>query len=294
MTRFLYPVENFCSSSSTYAPVAKMTSIWTILAYTNHCDYELISFDIKTAFLHAKLTLDIYCKQIPVFPEADPHTVLGLLVVLYGLWQSSYKFYMLLLKIMTHLVWFAVKLTLLSLAVDGHLLHILLSKCLLMVNLSCFLSPCTLTMVWLPPIQFPYTIGSLPSCARKLKQSTLDQLLFILALESSMFMRLMNSSSGNRMRSSLSVSSSGMWSGLLDSVSDWTILDPGTCINLVLNLVRHNAHCACWQFNFCTFRKYVRFLWSDNIMTLCLLPSRKYLHVCRALMIPNISLSYML
>jgi hypothetical protein len=88
---------------STYAPVAKMTSIRTILAYANHRDYELMSFDIKTAFLHTKLTLDIYCKQIPGFPEADPHTVLRLLVALYGLRQSSYEFYMLLLKIMTRL-----------------------------------------------------------------------------------------------------------------------------------------------------------------------------------------------
>jgi len=77
---------------------------------------------------------------------------------------------------------------------------------------------------------------------------------------SSMFTRLMNSSSGNRTRSSLSVSSSGTWSGLLDNASDWTILDPGTCINLVLNLVRYNAHRACWRFSFCAFRKYVRFL----------------------------------
>ena len=81
----------------------KMTSIRTILAYANHRDYELMSFDIKTAFLHAKLTLDIYCKQIPGFPEDNPHTVLRLLVALYGLRQSSYEFYMLLLKIMTRL-----------------------------------------------------------------------------------------------------------------------------------------------------------------------------------------------
>jgi len=59
-----------------------------------------MSFDIKMAFLHAKLTLDIYCKQIPGFPEANPHTVLHLLVALYGLRQSLYEFYMLLLKIM--------------------------------------------------------------------------------------------------------------------------------------------------------------------------------------------------
>ena len=62
-----------------------------------------MSFDIKTAFLHAKLTLDIYCKQILGFPEDNPYTVLHLLVALYSLRQSSYEFYMLLLKIMMHL-----------------------------------------------------------------------------------------------------------------------------------------------------------------------------------------------
>ena len=60
-----------------------------------------MSFDVKTAFLHAKLSTVIFCKQIPGFPEADSSTVLHLLVTLYGLKQSLYKFYMLLRKLMT-------------------------------------------------------------------------------------------------------------------------------------------------------------------------------------------------
>ena len=80
--------------------------------------------------------------------------------------------------------WCTVKSTMPSLLVNGHLHLILLSLCLPMVNLSCFSFLCTLTMVWLPPVQFPYTIGSLWSCARKLKWLILDKLLFILALES--------------------------------------------------------------------------------------------------------------
>jgi hypothetical protein len=88
---------------STYSPVAKITSIRIALAYTTHYDLEIMSFNIKTAFLHAKLSTTIFCKQIPGFPEADSSTVLRLLVALYGLRQSSYEFYMLLRKLMTRL-----------------------------------------------------------------------------------------------------------------------------------------------------------------------------------------------
>ena len=88
---------------NTYSPVAKITSIRLVLAYAAHYDLEIMSFDVKTAFLHAKLSTTIYCKQIPGFPEADPQTVLRLLVALYGLCQSSYEFYMLLLSLMVRL-----------------------------------------------------------------------------------------------------------------------------------------------------------------------------------------------
>ena len=134
---------------STYSPVAKMTSIQTILTYANHHNYELMSFDIKTAFLHAKLTLDIYCKQIPGFPEADPHTVLRLLVALYGLCQSSYEFYMLLLKIMTCLGLIHCEVDHAVFSSHGHHPHILPFLCLSMVNLLLFSFQCMLTMVWL-------------------------------------------------------------------------------------------------------------------------------------------------
>jgi hypothetical protein len=88
---------------STYSPVAKITSIRIALAYAAHNDLEIMSFDVKTAFLHAKLSTVIFCKQIPGYPEADPSTVLRLLVALYGLRQSSYEFYMLLRKLMTRI-----------------------------------------------------------------------------------------------------------------------------------------------------------------------------------------------
>ena len=41
--------------AKTYAPVVKFTSTWIILTYANYHDLEIMSFDVKTAFLHAKL-----------------------------------------------------------------------------------------------------------------------------------------------------------------------------------------------------------------------------------------------
>jgi len=86
-----------------YAPVVKLTSARIILAYANLHDYEIMSFDVKTAFLHAKLDYLLYVKQIPGFPEADPQTVLRLLVAIYGLRQSAYEFYTFLLKLLIRL-----------------------------------------------------------------------------------------------------------------------------------------------------------------------------------------------
>lgn len=78
-------------------------SICIALAFAAYHDHQFMSFIVKTAFLHAKLSTVIYCKQILGFPEAEPSTDLHLLVALYGLHQSSYDFYMLLCKLMTHL-----------------------------------------------------------------------------------------------------------------------------------------------------------------------------------------------
>jgi hypothetical protein len=80
----------------TYAPVVKLSSVRILLAYANYYDLEIMSFDVKTAFLHARLPYHIFVKQIPGFPEADTTTVLRLLVALYGLKQSSYEWYKLL------------------------------------------------------------------------------------------------------------------------------------------------------------------------------------------------------
>ena len=89
--------------NETYAPVVKLASVRILLAFANHHDYEIMSFDVKTAFLHARLPYSIYVKQIPGYPEDDSRTVLRLLVALYGLKQSAYEWYTLLLSIFSDL-----------------------------------------------------------------------------------------------------------------------------------------------------------------------------------------------
>ena len=88
---------------ATYAPVVKLVSVRVLLAYANQHDYEIMSFDVKTAFLHARLSYSIYVKQIPGYPEDDPKTVLRLLVALYGLRQSAYEWYTMLSSIFSTL-----------------------------------------------------------------------------------------------------------------------------------------------------------------------------------------------
>lgn len=101
-----------------YAPVATMNTIRQGLAFATIRDWEIKSFDVKTAFLHAPLTSEVYCKQIPGYPEKDPILVLKLCVALYGLRESAYEFYTFLDAIMVrigfkhldieHAVWLAV------------------------------------------------------------------------------------------------------------------------------------------------------------------------------------------
>ena len=53
----------------TYAPVVKLSSVRILLAFANQYDLEIMSFDVKTAFLHARLPYSIFVKQIPGYPQ---------------------------------------------------------------------------------------------------------------------------------------------------------------------------------------------------------------------------------
>ena len=77
---------------------------------------------------------------------------------------------------------------------------------------------------------------------------------------------------------------------LLLRLSTFPILLPRTYFNIKLNLDQYSAHLACLQFSFCTFIKYLRFLWSIQISNLAIVPSRKCLYTSRHLITTNISL----
>ena len=77
----------------TYTPVAKMTSICVILAFATANDLHIMASDVKTTFLHCCL----HCKQVPGYSLSDTTSVLQILVALYGLRQSAFEFYSLLL-----------------------------------------------------------------------------------------------------------------------------------------------------------------------------------------------------
>ena len=84
----------------TYAPVAKLASVRVLLAWAAVHDLEIFQFDCKTAFLHAKLCHNLYARPFPGFGTSDPAKVLRILVTLYGLHQSAYEFYILLMSLL--------------------------------------------------------------------------------------------------------------------------------------------------------------------------------------------------
>jgi hypothetical protein len=87
----------------TYSPVAKMASIRVVLAFAAARDYEVVCYDVKSAFLNALLSHEVYCRQIEGFREKDPATVYLTLRAIYGLRQSSREFYTLLRRILESL-----------------------------------------------------------------------------------------------------------------------------------------------------------------------------------------------
>jgi hypothetical protein len=87
----------------TFAPVAKLASIWTVLAMAAELDFELHQINIKSAYLNGELTEDenIYMKQPPGYPAPNSSgKVCHLLKTLYGLKQSGRRWYQKLVEIL--------------------------------------------------------------------------------------------------------------------------------------------------------------------------------------------------
>ncbi|RVW31828.1 Retrovirus-related Pol polyprotein from transposon RE1 [Vitis vinifera] len=67
----------------TFAPVAKMTTVRTILALAASSDWPLHQMDVKNAFLHGDLKECIYMKPPPgLFPFPTSHVYMGIVVLL--------------------------------------------------------------------------------------------------------------------------------------------------------------------------------------------------------------------
>jgi hypothetical protein len=80
----------------TYAPVAKLASIRTVLALAAQEDYEIHQIDVKGAYLNGELTADevIYMRQAPGYAKpGSEDQVLLLKKPLYGLKQSGRRWY---------------------------------------------------------------------------------------------------------------------------------------------------------------------------------------------------------
>jgi hypothetical protein len=73
----------------TYAPVARLESIRTVIAYATNHDFKLYQMDVKSAFLNGPLQERVYVEQPPGFEDPrKPNHVYLLHKALYGLKQA--------------------------------------------------------------------------------------------------------------------------------------------------------------------------------------------------------------
>jgi hypothetical protein len=55
----------------TFAPVASLESIHTLLAYATHHDFKLYQMDVKSAFLNGPIKEEVYVEQPPGFKSVE-------------------------------------------------------------------------------------------------------------------------------------------------------------------------------------------------------------------------------
>jgi hypothetical protein len=78
----------------TFAPVARLESIWILLAYAAHHSFKLFQMDMKSAFLNGPVKEEVYVEQPPSFEDDRyPDHVYKLSKVLYGLKQAPRAWY---------------------------------------------------------------------------------------------------------------------------------------------------------------------------------------------------------
>jgi hypothetical protein len=85
--------------TSTFAPVARSSSLRLLLSLANSNDYEIRQLDFSNAFLNSTLKEEIYMKIPKGYPgHYGPDSVLRLHKGLYGLKQSNHEWHQLILK----------------------------------------------------------------------------------------------------------------------------------------------------------------------------------------------------
>jgi hypothetical protein len=78
----------------TFAPVARLESIWILLAYVAHHSFKLFQMDVKNAFLNGPIKDEVYVEQPPGFEDDRyPDHVYKLSKALYGLKQAPRAWY---------------------------------------------------------------------------------------------------------------------------------------------------------------------------------------------------------
>ncbi|POM67375.1 Integrase catalytic core protein, partial [Phytophthora palmivora] len=74
--------------TETYAPVVRFETIRCAILYALQRGWDVMQFDVKTAFLYGDLEEEVYMEQPPGFGEDSPHFICRLRKSLYGLKQS--------------------------------------------------------------------------------------------------------------------------------------------------------------------------------------------------------------
>jgi hypothetical protein len=78
----------------TFAPVARLESIYILLAYATHHGFKLYQMNAKSAFLNGPKKEEMYVEQPPSFESEEyPNHVSKLHKVLYGLKQAPRAWY---------------------------------------------------------------------------------------------------------------------------------------------------------------------------------------------------------
>lgn len=74
--------------NETYAPVIRFETIRCVILFALQRGWEILQFDVKTAFLYGDLDEEVYMEQPPGFGEDSPNYICRLKKSLYGLRQA--------------------------------------------------------------------------------------------------------------------------------------------------------------------------------------------------------------